>query len=123
MEILEMTLPLLPAVNGRSGILRMHWAKRAKIKKTLTELIWAERCQHSNKTWPVNKAKILVQRIACGVEPDADNLHGTLKILFDALRAANVIVDDSPDHIEYTVLWSRAKRRDEQRTRVVVEWS
>ena len=57
---------------------------------------------------PYPKAKVNIERRSRGGRGlDPDNLVGSVKPVLDGLRYAQVLLDDSPDHIELTVTQSR----------------
>lgn len=108
----------LAPMPSQNQLLRMHWAKRNRLKKSLAWQILAQCADRS--TLPVQRAQIVITRMTCGKEPDPDNLTASAKLLLDALRDAGVIVDDSPEHITLDVQWQRSMKRNQQGTRVVV---
>ncbi len=110
-------LPLPPSQNQ---LLRMHWARRMKIKK---EYVWLIKSIASRGGWEKpNKKKlnVTITRHSCGVEPDTDNLYGGCKLVLDALKTAGQIIDDSPKHIKLKAKWQRVKTRKEQKVTVEV---
>jgi len=42
---------------------------------------------------------IKIERHACGVLPDIDNLYASAKPILDALVDCKIIANDSPDHV------------------------
>lgn len=52
---------------------------------------------------------------------DPDNLHGSLKPCFDAMKQNNLLVDDSSNWLEYSVSQSKVATKKECRTEIQLE--
>lgn len=92
-EILE----VIPSFNR---LVRMHWATRRALLKKWQWLVWLEvlRSRPSMVGPFTEKVQVKITRYSHKTL-DPDNLHGSAKIILDALRAAKVLVDDTPAHI------------------------
>lgn len=103
---------LLPGPNGKRGLLRMHWAERAKwrakIRNYILTLHWRD-----NREYPFPRTPAHVHVIRCSSKQmDPDNQGATGKILLDAMRARGTevyawIEDDSPEHLTYSTEWRK----------------
>ncbi len=85
---------------GLNKLLRMHWAARRKYQQRWNVLLWAER----SKAWwgyrpPPLRARVEIERRSSRVL-DEDNLYGACKVVVDALKINELVVDDSPTHME-----------------------
>jgi len=99
--MIEIIIPrIVPTLNR---LLRMHWSARRSIQREWNDALWVERLQRQKLAiWPLSKAWVHVYRQG-PKKLDIDNLHGAAKIVVDALKHAQIIQDDSPDHIELVV--------------------
>lgn len=90
---------------------KLHWAKRHKLRESLT---WEIRAKTRNRhTGPV---RLEVYRFSVGIA-DYDNIVAGFKPVLDALVNASIIPDDNPDVIiqrHYEGI--RVARRDMQHT-------
>jgi len=96
----RLTIPALPVgPNGPKGLLRMHWARRAKYNESWKWLMLL---------WVVRTGQDLVERGEIRIHQyrkrllDIDNLYASCKPVIDALKGL-VIVDDSPDRFSIKV--------------------
>jgi len=90
--------PPPPGPNGPKGLFRMHWSRRAKLKKRIKTEIWA---QTVTKPKPRPKGKILVGATRYAIKTmDPDNLIASLKIPIDCLVDLKICKDDSPGCLE-----------------------
>ena len=82
-----------PSLNGKSGLLRMHWTKRGQVQQS-----WANSVQLLIAQIPEFEplTSCLILYTVSGVRwRDYDNLAASFKLLGDALVNAKVMVDDS----------------------------
>jgi len=115
----DIELPLPPSQNQ---LLRMHWARRSKLKKEYAWLICADK---QRLAWIADnghatKYHVTITRRSCGVEPDPDNLKASAKLILDALVDAAIIPDDNPHVITLGVYWQKAPSRKSQCAHVLV---
>ena len=104
--------------------LRMHWSARRRYAKALSaEIAKAQ----PGILYPMQRASVEVVRYSVQ-EPDFDGLVGGCKGLIDCLlvrsdrhpHGLGFIVDDSPEHLEFTARHERAATRKEQGTTVTI---
>lgn len=113
---MKLELPLTPTLNA---LLRMHWRKRGRLKR---DYAWDLRSQLPPNFGPLSFPRVQVTRVACGVEPDGDNLAGGQKLVLDALTIAGVIEDDGPASIQLLpTKWARANTAAEQKTIIALD--
>ena len=84
---------LPPTLNGKDGLLRMHWSKRPKIKEKFEWLI-----VHQRPKKITGEVTLIMYNYAVQLM-DWDNLAGRLKIVGDALVSLKYIDEDNPDVI------------------------
>jgi hypothetical protein len=110
--VIRFSIPMtMPTPNT---LLRMHWAKRRRLQRRVSELVWcALRQAGIGRADPIDRCRMSLTRYSrrrC----DVDALGGTAKLLLDVLQPPSrrhpeglgVIVDDSPDcviefHVEH----------------------
>ena len=99
--MITLTIPDCPP--GLNKLLRMSRFRRAALQKLWRRWIWAARCQaRLGPPTPPQRAKVSIHRTGVKLL-DKDNLYGGVgKIICDALKANQFIMDDSPKHIELT---------------------
>lgn len=102
----------VPGNNGPGGLLRMHWAAKAKFLASCMWLVrFATKAKH---TGPV---RLELVRYSTGGPMDYDNLVSTGKFLVDAVVRAGVLPDDNPHVIaERHYSQVKAKSKADQRT-------
>lgn len=96
-----LTLEIDEAVPSLNKLLRMHWVARRKLLKQWEWLIFLEFWkQHGGATnyYRAEKAKVRITRFSHHLL-DPDNLHGSAKIVLDALKKIGLIADDAPDRL------------------------
>lgn len=99
----------------------MHYRARARAKAELVQIVTLER-KAAGVLTAVGGEKRKVHITRYGVRRlDADNLYGGAKILVDALRAAGVIWEDDPDHLDLRITQAKTTRGD-ARTEVEITW-
>jgi len=100
----------IPRVPSSPNYLRgKHWRVRWRESKLWNEEVFIAILQTKPRRLPlepIERAKVIINRQSRG-ELDPDNLVGCVKPVIDALRYSNVLLDDSPDHIQLTVTQSR----------------
>lgn len=107
----ELTLVIEEAAPGLNEMLRWHWSKRYKETARWSRWVWLARCQASpNPPAMLTRALVSIERRSRG-QLDPDNLHGSCKLILDALRDQQLIEDDSPEHIDLVVTQSRGRPR------------
>ena len=114
---LTISLPIISA----NKLLRMHWAKRAKIQRDYFYAIMAQWWNIGNFLSPVRikkKKKVIITSYRKRLL-DKDNLYAGAKCLGDALKKAGLIWDDSPKWINLEV--KQAVDGKNPRTEVVIE--
>ncbi|KKN11549.1 hypothetical protein LCGC14_1025400 [marine sediment metagenome] len=84
---------LPPTLNGKKGLLRIHWSKRERIKK---KFMWLIKMQKTPKI--SSKVNLVLFNYAVHLM-DWDNLAGRLKIVGDAMVGLGLLEDDSPEFI------------------------
>ncbi len=102
-------------LNGKDGLMRMHWSKKKKIKEQLTWLILAQsRARHPGRV------RLSYHRNYKARPMDQfDNLPASMKIWVDSIIAAGLIADDSPDFIPETPTYTQSK--GVPFTRIIIE--
>jgi len=104
-------------MNGKFGLLRMHWTKRNKLRDTYA---WWIRSKTKNKH--PGAVKWTLTRYGLRLMDDYDNLVSTGKIIADAFVIAGVIIDDKSKVIkEREYLQERVSKKEEQRTVIKIE--
>lgn len=112
----EITFPgKVPGMNGKGGLIRMHWTKKKKLKEAYTWLV-----RQATKNVHPGKVSIEMIRYSAGVTMDFDNLVSTGKVPLDAIVCAGVIQDDKDG-----VIVKRSYRQEkckvlEQRTVITI---
>jgi hypothetical protein len=118
--MIQIDLPyLLPGLNGREGLMRMHWTKRRALAKTVqwdiisqVRSLGVNSCLEVRITYTAYRHRLM----------DWDNFASSFKLIGDGLKAAGVIKDDSPKFVRDFVLRQEAiKRSEKARTVVRVE--
>lgn len=107
----------VPSLNGKGGMLRAHWSKKAKIIKTYQ---WLFRAQSMNQH--KGKVRMTVTRMSLNPTMDFDNLVGCYKHHIDAIVKAGILIDDSPKIIidpKYEQVIALDKTQ--QRTIIIIE--
>lgn len=97
--MIEIQVPeIAPSLNR---LVRMHWSARRRLLKKWEWIVFAEVYRVGGPLAIKYHGKMRVSIIRRSHHVlDHDNLHGAAKLVLDALKAARVIEDDSPDHIE-----------------------
>lgn len=99
-----------PTLNGKDGLLRMHWSKRKEVK---TKFMWLIKMQNPEKITGLVK---LVMTNYYIMPMDWDNLAGRLKIPGDCLVSMGKIEEDNPELIvDFDMKQKRVKKRSEVR--------
>lgn len=105
--MINLEIPAVPP--SLNLLLRMSWPRRHAVQTKWRKWVWAtlhEHGRHPGK--PLERARITINRRSTG-QLDQDNLHGSVKPVLDALTYNDVIVDDSPNHIDLVVTQSRGE--------------
>lgn len=111
--VLEFPL-VMQGLNGKDGLMRMHWSKKKKIKEKLTWLILSQsNARHKGKI------RLSYHRNYKSRPLDLiDNMPASLKFWVDSIVAAGLIEDDSPDFIPETPTYTQSK--GEPFTRIII---
>jgi hypothetical protein len=113
--MLSFTVPgRLPSYNE---LLRTHWAQRARLKRHYLNYL---RLQF-NRPFPEKPEKIRARvdfTLYLRRRYDKDNAEASVKLLLDALRAANLIYQDSLRWLDLTV--NQELDRDNMRTEISI---
>lgn len=84
---------------GLNRMLRMHWRARQALGKRWRKSIWVARCQAiQGRPEPIHRAKVVIERTSPNLL-DTDNLYGSVKVVLDALRCNELIMNDDPQHL------------------------
>lgn len=98
-----MILEIPAAPPGLNVLLRMNWYRRHAEGKKWQKLIWVARCQAVvGKPDPILRARVILTRTS-PKRLDQDNLYGSAKLVLDALKHLELIVDDNPEALELVV--------------------
>lgn len=116
MEPIEIDLDyLIPSLNRQ---LRIHWTQRRRIHKDLMWLLkiggWDLRLDKERRASRYRQRRVVIQRFALQ-SMDADNLHGAMKPLIDALCEFDIIFDDDNVHLSLFIDQEKVRHRSEQR--------
>ncbi len=84
---------LPPTLNGKKGLLRIHWSKRARIKRDFMWLIIQQKQPKLS-----GQVNLVMFNYAIRLM-DWDNFAGRLKIVGDAMVGLGLLKDDSPEFI------------------------
>jgi hypothetical protein len=90
----------LPIISGNK-LLRMHWAKRAKIQQNYYWILFSK-CDGTWKLYQKKKKKLIITSYRKRLL-DKDNLYAGTKPLCDSLKKAGLIWDDSPKWLDLEV--------------------
>jgi len=101
---------LPPTLNGKKGLLRMHWSDRKKLKEKYMWLIREQKI-------PKFKPRVVVEVTNYAIRlMDWDNLAGRFKIIGDALVGLKLLKDDNPDVVvNFTMVQYRVHKKAEVR--------
>ena len=104
-----------PMLNGKDGLMRMHWTKRRKLQEKWAVLI-------SSVTNAKLKGRVSITYTRSSVTaPDWDNLCASFKTIGDALVKNGVIEDDNPQVVvEFIPRWRKAKNNNDLKTKVLI---
>jgi Holliday junction resolvase RusA-like endonuclease len=117
-ESMEINLDFLPprelSPNGRA-----HWSKRYRAAQVLSDHVIVR--AREARTATITPAAVVYHVRWCGRAPDEDNFIASMKPGLDALVHADVLVDDSPEHVvSIEVSYERVRRRSEAGVRITV---
>ena len=104
MRIIIEEIPFSP--NGPKGLLRMHWAKRAKYNKHWQLLVRSQIPYIADK--PNVRKKVSISQMRKRLL-DPDNLVASVKPILDAIVKCNLVYDDSPEWIELECMQQQGK--------------
>ena len=104
-----------PGLNGRKGLMRMHWSARTKLVNKYCWLIKAQRYRKHK-----GEVVIFYRRFSRRLM-DWDNYVASFKIIGDALVKCGVITDDSPGVIKIFIPQQvQIEKGDEQELQVQI---
>ena len=108
---------VVPGLNGSDGLIREHWTKGRKRKKNILLDILAQKKRKS-----VAKQKCLIIFVTYRTRlMDWDNCVASFKYIGDALKTANIIIDDAPKVIQYLFpIQKKVQSSKEERTEIHV---
>lgn len=110
-----------PGMNGSKGLLRMHWKTRVQYGNRWRMLV-RQALGDLPQPWMCYKEPVLIQFTVFPVRPmDEDNVHSTFKLLGDALKHWDVIVDDSPKWVKLVSRQEHAKNLKDRHCMAVLE--
>ena len=102
---IEITVPIVPP--SPNVLLRAHWSKRYEHVRDWKEHIYYRLTNENRKEIRAlnEEGKILFVRIEQFriKELDPDNLHGSVKVILDAIVSSNLAFNDSKEKMSYTV--------------------
>jgi len=88
---------LAPGLNGKDGLLRMHWSRRRALARDLSIWIRCISASLSGCSTPLTGPVLVRYTRRYAKQPmDWDNLGASFKLIGDALVRAGVLADDSP---------------------------
>ncbi len=112
---IHITIPrIAPTLNRWQ---RLHFKARKKEKNAWVQHFMISIGRPKN---PIEKCMVSIERYACGVLPDWDNVYCSAKPILDALVTYQVIVDDSPRHIVRLDVQPFTCARADQRTVLII---
>lgn len=85
-----------PGLNGKNGLMRMHWTKKAKWK-TKIKVLTLEQTMKRHK----GQVRITYKRFGSKLMDVCDNLPASMKFFIDGIVAAKTISDDNPSIIPF----------------------
>jgi len=107
---------LSPGLNGKQGMLNMHWTKYTAVKKKWLILVMEQTRRK------IEAPVALVYERFMTKQMDWDNLGASFKVVGDALVKAGVLMDDSPDIIKtFTLKQHLVRRPKDQRIRLTIK--
>jgi hypothetical protein len=113
---MTLTIPrLAPSLNRA---LRMHWSARKREQAAWDALVLQALSGSRPK---MERARVEITRFYAKHALDKDGAYGAQKPVIDALVHAGIIPDDSPEHIELTVLQVKVATVKEERTEIRLE--
>ena len=106
----------LPGLNGKDGLLRIHWSKKKTIMNRIMVLILEQ------KPKKMKRAQVKMTNYYGNNHLDWDNMAAKCKLFFDALVALKIIPDDSPEYIvqPFEMYQEKVKMKD---TRIEFEFT
>jgi hypothetical protein len=117
--MIKLEIPRIPM--SLNHLLRMHWRHQRRDAQLWQREIWFALVQtHSRPEAPYPRAKVSICRQSHG-ELDPDSLTGCVKHIIDALRYAQVLVDDTPAHLVLTVTQWRCPRKVAPQTLIEIQ--
>lgn len=116
MEPIEFELNyLIPSLNRQ---LRIHWTKRRRIRHDLLLLLKVSgvdlRLDKERRASRYRMRRVVIRRFALQLM-DADNLHGAMKPLIDAMCEVDIIFDDDNIHLSLFIDQEKVSHRSEQK--------
>lgn len=110
-----------PGLNGPKGLLRMGWRSRVGYGNRWRLLV-RQALGDLPDPWMRYKEKVLIQFTVFPLrQMDDDNVTSMFKLIGDALKRWEVVVDDSPKYVKLLTRQVHAKHRDDRHCTVVIE--
>lgn len=95
-----------PSLNGKDGLMRLHWSKRKPIKEKFMWLIKDRKVPKMEGKYNLTITNYYINWM------DWDNLASRFKIIGDALVKLKLLKDDSPEFIVgFKLEQERVKKR------------
>lgn len=95
-----------PGLNGKDGLLRMHWSNRKPIKEKLMWLIREQKLPRASNPCSIRSELYTISPM------DWDNFAAMHKLLFDAVKLCKIIEDDSPEYVlDFTMKQIRVHKK------------
>lgn len=108
---------LAPSLNGKGGLLRMHWTRRKKLLTKWQYLVMAA----ANGKRHVGPCHITIIRNYASSPLDQDNCYAAAKLPLDALRKCGIIKDDDNDTVlSLSCKQAKVATRKEQGTTIII---
>ena len=107
---------LPPGLNGKDGLINLHWTKRKKLKDKWLLLVMEQTRRK------INAPVALIYERWTTQPMDWDNMCASFKILGDALVKAGVLIDDGPHIITvFTPKQYLVERPKDRKVRVTIK--
>jgi hypothetical protein len=117
--MIDIVVPrLAPSLNGKGGLIRMHFQEYRRVRDT-----WKLEILHSalRPQRPLDRFSCTITRFYCPHPLDLDNLYAAAKIPLDALRHSGLIVEDNTEAlISLTCNQERVATKKEVRTEIIL---
>ena len=110
---------LAPGLNEMFQLQSTHWSKLEKVKRNWHLLLIEAR---GRARFTFKQFEIEIDRYTASKLMDLDNLYSTPKVPLDAMKRANIIVDDDPNALTKLIIRQHhVKKRAYQRTVIKIK--